>query len=203
MISRLCRVTLTPGSVHWLQIQVTKGGYHSLRFWIKWRHFQTILNESRDPVGLTPACSDCQTTALCLTLKMWEKCNVKLSILYNKYDFVDPSFLKLGRCLDLCPEEKPLHWISFGECIKPGKFDGKIQKKMPNEVRISWKLKFVCNHLLAHSHKAWFRQDLCALSTLIFSTQTLMCGLENISVRTDSWSYTYLHFQLLFCSLSS
>lgn len=156
MISRLCRVTLTPGSVHWLQIQVTKGGYHSLRFWIKLRHFQTILNESRDPVGLTPACSDCQTTALCLTLKMWEKCNVKLSILYNKYDFVDPSFLKLGRCLDLCPEEKPLHWISFGECIKPGKFDGKIQKKMPNEVRTSWKLKFVCNHLLAHSHKAWF-----------------------------------------------
>lgn len=72
---------------------------------MKLRHFQTILNEGKELVGLTPACSDCETAALCLTLKMREKQNVKLSILYNKYDFADPSFLKSGRCLDLCPEE--------------------------------------------------------------------------------------------------
>lgn len=34
---------------------------------------------------------------------MREKWNVKLSILYNKYDFVHFSSLKLGRCLVLCP----------------------------------------------------------------------------------------------------
>lgn len=95
--------------------------------------FPNNLNEGRQPVGLTPACSDCEIAALGLTLKMQEKWNVKLSILCNKYDFVDPSFLKLGRCLDLCPGKHhyiELHLINVSNLVSLMEKDTKKKCQM-------------------------------------------------------------------------
>lgn len=147
---------------------------------MKLRCFQTILTESREPVALTAACSDGEIAALCLTLKMREKWNVKLSILYNKYDFVHSSFLQVGRCLDLCPGWNHYIELHLINVLNFSKFDGKRQKKMPNEAKISWKLEFVCNHLLFHSTgnaNYGTAGPPCALLTLTSPAWSLMFGL--------------------------
>lgn len=172
---------------------------------MKLRLVQTISNESRKPIGLTPAHSDCETAALCLTLKMREKWNVKLSILYNKYDFVHFSSLKLGRCLVLCPGLNhyiELHLINLLNLVSLMEKDRK-KCQMRRGLAESWSLYVTTCCFTPQAMQTMVQQELFVFFSPLYPLHGHSCVVCKIFQYELILDTTYFHFQLLFCQFSS